>query len=57
MKIQLVGLKIPIPQSPLITVSPIDTPKSLDEFDVNIIDLSGDDLWCNEQDSYFTIKL
>lgn len=56
MKIQLVVSKKPTSKLPSITVSPIDAPKSLDEFDVNIIDLSGADLWYNDQSNYSTIN-
>jgi len=40
-----------------ITVSTLRSPKSLDEYDVNIIDLTSQEgLWCNQGSSYKTIN-
>ncbi|MGM9607269.1 MAG: hypothetical protein ACI3XJ_07170 [Oscillospiraceae bacterium] len=55
MKVQLIGKNFKSKDYPQIVVSPMDAPRSLDEFDVNVIDLSSDDLWRNKQDSYICI--
>ena len=41
---------------PNITVSKLSAPKSLDEFELNVIDLSYDDLWENDSDTYKCIN-
>lgn len=39
-----------------ITQSPLSNPRSLDEFEVNIIDLSCANLWYNDGDSYIRVN-
>lgn len=49
MKLQLIQFKAsPSSGFPNITVSTLNSPCSLDEFDVNIIDLSSPDIWNNK---------
>lgn len=44
-KIQLISHNVNQKLFPNITVSSLESPKSLDEFDLNIIDLSAGDIW------------
>ncbi|MBQ7245620.1 MAG: hypothetical protein IJS33_01705 [Firmicutes bacterium] len=39
-----------------IIVSPLSTPKSLDEFDVNVVDIAYDGIWKNKQNSYKSVN-
>ena len=55
MKVQLIGTNLRSSQEPTITITPIDAPKSMDEFDVNVFDLTGQDLWKNKNNTRDTI--
>ena len=37
-------------------ISPLRSPKSLDEFDLNIVDLSTESLWRNRSNNYSSIN-
>lgn len=51
MKIQIIGEKVNFETHRDITQSTFDAPRSLDEFDVNIIDLSNEKVWYNFGDN------
>lgn len=56
MNVQLIGYrKANIQEFPDIFLSSLDAPKSLDEFDINVIDLSSPDLWKNRGESTMSI--
>lgn len=56
MNIQVIGATINPKLDKQIMQSDISKPKSLDEFDVNFIDLSSERLWKNKGESYFSIN-
>lgn len=57
MKIQVIGYsKKKELDDTVITTSSLSAPKSLDEFDVNIIDLSSKYIWENKEDHYESIN-
>ena len=56
-KIQLIGNGINKSQYTSVIVSPLNAPKSLDEFDINIIDISSRDLWKNKNNTKSEIDI
>lgn len=57
MNVQIISLnENPTTPSQDITYSPIKSPKSLDEFDINVINLSSEDLWRCRKDSISSIN-
>ena len=57
MRIQIISLNSKTPSvSPVAVCSSISSPMSLDEFDINVIDLRAADLWRYQGDSYAYIN-
>lgn len=56
MNIQIITANPDIRKFETCTISSLNAPKSFDMFDVNIIDISGKDIWRNDENSYRSIN-